>query len=132
MLGALLIELIAVTGIGTASGYGPLLFWLALEGLAYGAFLTSSQAYVAEHSVEASRGAAIGFYAMTGGIGNTLAPLLLGVLASLLGLGAVFFVTGGVGLGMLAVLGLARWQVSWGDRRLPRTAPAEIGQRDEL
>jgi MFS transporter, DHA1 family, multidrug resistance protein len=132
MLGALLVELIAVTGIGTASGYRPLLFWLALEGLAYGAFLTSSQAYVAEHSVESSRGAAIGFYAMTGGIGNTLAPLLLGVLASVFGLGVVFFVTGGVGLGMLAVLGLVRWQVSWGDRRLPRTAPAEIGQRDEL
>ena len=109
MVGALLIELIAVIGIGTASGYGPLLFWLALEGLAYGAFLTSSQAYVAENSVEASRGAAIGFYAMTGGIGNTLAPLLLGIVASLLGLGAVFFVTGGIGIGVLAIAGLLRW-----------------------
>ena len=108
MLAALLIEFIAVIGIGAANGYGSLLLWLALEGLGYGAFLTSSQAYVAEHSAEASRGAAIGFYAMTGGIGNTLAPLLLGVIASLLGLEAVFLVTGGMGLAVLAFTGTIR------------------------
>jgi MFS family permease len=105
MLGALLIQVIAVTGMGTAQQYEAMLAWLILEGIGFGAYLASSQAYVAEHTVEATRGAAIGFYSMTGGLGNALAPLALGVVADLFGLGTVFFVTGG--LGVLALITIA-------------------------
>lgn len=114
MLGALSIEVLAVTGMGTAHHFAAMLLWLVLEGIGYGGFLASSQAYLAEHTVPATRGAAIGFYSMTGGVGNLLAPLALGVVASALGLGAVFFVTGA--LGALALLAIA---VIW--TRAPRT-----------
>jgi MFS transporter, DHA1 family, multidrug resistance protein len=108
MLGALVVEVIAVAGIGTAQHYGPMLLWLVLEGIGFGAFLTSSQAYVAEHTEEATRGAAIGFYSMTGGIGKALAPIALGVVAASFGLGAAFFATGGFGLLALVTIG-AMW-----------------------
>lgn len=93
ILGALVIEMIAVAGIGTSTRYAVMLVWLIAEGVGYGAFLASAQAYIAENTIPATRGAAIGFYSMTGGIGNTLAPVVLGVVGSVLGLGAVFFVS---------------------------------------
>jgi MFS family permease len=104
MLGALLVLVIAVTGMGTAQQYETMLAWLILEGIGFGAYLASSQAYVAEHTVEATRGAAIGFYSMTGGIGNALAPLTLGVVADFFGLGAAFFAAGGLGVIGVAVI----------------------------
>lgn len=105
VLGALLLETVAVAGIGTATSYLPLLLWLIVEGVGYGAFLASSQAYLAENTVEETRGAAIGFYSMTGGIGNTAAPLALGVVAAAFGLGAVFFVSGGLVLAGIVAIG---------------------------
>jgi len=105
VLGALLLETVAVAGIGTAGSYLPLLLWLIVEGVGYGAFLASSQAYLAENTVEETRGAAIGFYSMTGGIGNTVAPLALGVVAAAFGLGAVFFVSGGLVLAGIVAIG---------------------------
>ncbi len=104
MLAALIVELVAVTGIGTAQAFAAMLAWLILEGVGFGAFLTSSQAFVAENSVEATRGAAIGFYSMTGGLGQTLAPAALGLVAGVLGLRAVFFVTCGLGVIALATI----------------------------
>jgi MFS family permease len=104
MLAALIVELVAVTGIGTAQAFAAMLAWLILEGVGFGAFLTSSQAFVAENSVEATRGAAIGFYSMTGGLGQTLAPAVLGLVAGVLGLRAVFFVTCGLGVIALATI----------------------------
>jgi MFS family permease len=124
MLGALLIEVLAVTGMGTAGQYRPLLLWLVLEGIAFGAFLASAQAYIAEHTVEATRGAAIGFYSMTGGIGNTVAPLALGVVANRLGLDAVFFVSGG-----LLAFGLASICLIWFRSATPTAAPREGDER---
>ncbi len=93
VLGAIAVEMIAVAGIGTAESRETLMLWLILEGIGYGAFLASAQAYIAEHTVEATRGAAIGFYSMTGGIGNTLAPLALGVVADIFSLVTVFYVS---------------------------------------
>ena len=107
VLGALAVELVAVVGIGTASGSRPLLLWLILEGVGFGALLAGAQAYLAEHTVPETRGAAIGFYSMSGGLGNTLAPLALGVVAGLFGLPAVFFVSGGaVAVGLVAIAAL--------------------------
>jgi DHA1 family multidrug resistance protein-like MFS transporter len=104
LIGSLIVQVVAVAGLGTAREFNAMLAWLILEGIGFGAFLTSAQSYLAEHTVEATRGAAIGFYSMTGGIGYTLAPLALGIVAERLGLGAVFFVTGGLGVMALAVM----------------------------
>jgi MFS transporter, DHA1 family, multidrug resistance protein len=104
VLGAIAIGAIAIAGIGTADSYGPLLGWLVLEGIGYGAFLTSAQAYMAENTVEATRGAAIGFYSMSGGIGNTLAPLILGIVANVFGLVAVFYAcSAAVAVGLVVI-----------------------------
>jgi MFS transporter, DHA1 family, multidrug resistance protein len=101
---AIVIEMIAVAGIGTTDRSGLLYGWLVLEGIGYGAFLTSAQAYLAEHTVEQTRGAAIGFYSMTGGIGNTLAPLALGGVADVFSLTTAFFVSSSiVAVGLLAI-----------------------------
>lgn len=101
---AIVIEMIAVAGIGTAEHTGLLYGWLVLEGIGYGAFLASAQAYLAEHTVEQTRGAAIGFYSMTGGIGNTLAPLALGGVGDLFSLTAAFFVSSAlVAIGLVAI-----------------------------
>jgi hypothetical protein len=43
---------------------------------------------------------------MTGGIGNTLAPLALGLVAAALGLDAVFFVAGGLTLVGIVAIGI--------------------------
>lgn len=119
VLAAITVEMVAVIGIGTADSRGPLLAWLILEGIGYGAFLASAQAYIAEHTVEATRGAAIGFYSMTGGIGNTLAPLALGVVADIFSLVAVFYVSGG-----LVLVGLVAICFIW--FRTPATAVAAV------
>jgi MFS family permease len=105
LIGALIVQVVAVTGMGTAQQYEAMLAWLVLEGIGFGAFLASSQAFIAEHTIEETRGAAIGFYSMTGGIGNALAPLALGVVANVFGLGTAFFVAGGLGVVGLAVMG---------------------------
>jgi len=104
VLGAIAIEAIAIAGIGTAESHGALLGWLVLEGIGFGAFLASAQSYMAENTVESTRGAAIGFYSMTGGIGNTLAPLVLGVVADVFGLATVFYASSAaVVVGLVAI-----------------------------
>jgi MFS family permease len=110
LVGSLIVQVVAVAGLGTAREFGAMLAWLILEGIGFGAFLTSSQSYLAEHTVAATRGAAIGVYSMTGGLGYTLAPLALGIVGERLGLGAVFFVTGGFGVIALIVMAGVWWR----------------------
>jgi MFS family permease len=86
--------MIAVAGMGVSTSYHFLLFWLIWEGVGFGGFLASAQAYIAENTVIATRGSAMGFYSMTGGIGNTLAPVLLGAIGAAWGLASVFVVSG--------------------------------------
>jgi len=103
---AALIELVAMVGIGSSSTRATLMLFLAIEGLAFGVFFASSQAYLAENTVPETRGAATGFYSMVGGIGNTLAPLSLGLIGDRAGLSSPFFFTTA-----LMIMGLA--VISW-------------------
>ena len=82
----------------------PLGMLLAGEGIAFGMFLTSGQAFVTEHSTEDNRGTAIGVYSMAGSIGATMGPFVLGLVADVWGLAAVFQITGALvftGIGVL-------------------------------
>ena len=84
-------------------------FFLAGEGVAYGMFLTSGQAFVTERSTESDRGTALGVYSTAGSLGGAAAPFVLGFIADLWGLAAVFGVTGVlvfVGIGVLWYLDL--------------------------
>jgi len=83
--------------------------FLAGEGVAYGVFLTSGQAFVTERSTESDRGTALGVYSTAGSLGSAVAPFILGFIADLWGLAAVFGVTGGlvlVGIGALEYMSL--------------------------
>lgn len=66
---------------------------LAGEGICYGMYLTSGQAFITENYSDTDRGTALGVYSMTGGIGSTLGPFILGAVADLWGLQSVFWIT---------------------------------------
>jgi MFS family permease len=105
LLGSVALEGVALLGVGLTEETSALYLLLALEGVAFGAYLTSGHAFVAEHSVAATRGAAIGLYSTAGSLGGTLAPIGLGLIGKAFGLPAVFVATAGlfgVGLATLA------------------------------
>jgi MFS family permease len=64
------------------------------EGICFGMFLTSGQAFIAEHFTESNRGAAMGVYGTTGSVGSTVGPLIMGAAADLWGLNAVLWLAG--------------------------------------
>jgi MFS family permease len=76
---------------------------LVLEGIAYGIILTSAQALTADKSVAMARGGAIGLYSLAGSLGGGIGPVMLGVVAQLWGIRAVFNTAGiMVAAGLLA------------------------------
>jgi MFS family permease len=77
-----------------------------IEGIGFGGFVTTGQAFVAEHSSGESRGTAIGIYRASSGVGNTVSPLVLGVVASTWGLNAVFQLTSAMLLVGVAVFAM--------------------------
>jgi MFS family permease len=101
---AILIEATAIAGIASTDSKQALTLWLMLEGLAFGIFLTSSQAYLAENTVAETRGSAIGFYSMVGGIGSTVAPLVLGLAGDLASIPTAFYIGSAFMLAGLAVM----------------------------
>lgn len=106
MSAALAIEAGAMFGIGSARGIGWLTLLLALEGVAFGAYLVSGQAYVAERTTIEVRGAAVGLYSTTGSVGGTAGPLILGIVAQTFGVATVFTVTGWLlAIGALVFIG---------------------------
>ncbi|HMO59986.1 MAG TPA: MFS transporter [Roseiflexaceae bacterium] len=96
MLGAILINIVAMFGIAMTDSPVLLATLLALEGLAFGGYLVAGQTYLADHTTAEIRGTAVGIYATASGIGGAFAPLLLGTVAEHWGLPAVFLTTGWV------------------------------------
>src|SRR5262249_55191780 len=62
MLVALLVDMLVMFTLPNVRNSSVLTALLALEGLAFGAYLVSGQTYVAEHSTIEFRGAAVGVY----------------------------------------------------------------------
>lgn len=79
---------------------------LVVEGIAYGMFLVAGQSFVTKHAGAGERGAALGLYGMAGSIGSAVGPVVLGVVATVWGLAAVFPLTG---LLILLGIGLIWW-----------------------
>ncbi len=103
MFGALLLDSIVMLSIAHTGSPVMLTVLLAMEGLAFGAYLVSGQTYVADNTKMENRGAAIGVYSTASSIGGTVAPLVLGVVADVYGVRLVFTITGiilGVGLAL--------------------------------
>jgi len=91
MIAALGLAAAAIVAISGSQDAALLTVLLAVEGVAYGMFLTSGQAYVTQNSSEKNRGAAVGIYSTAGGIGSTGGPFILGLIAQQWGLQAVFW-----------------------------------------
>jgi MFS family permease len=109
LIASLIVCIGAIAGLGAADTRGEFLLFMVIEGLGYGMFLASSQAYIAENTVTATRGAAMGIVTMTSGFGVFLAPLTLGLIGDAYGLSTIFPVAVVVmTVGLIAVLGISR------------------------
>jgi len=77
---------------------------LSCEGIAFGLFLTAGQTTVAAQANESNRGAVVGVYMAAASVGDSFAPLFLGLIADRLGIVSVFYVVGGLALlGVMAM-----------------------------
>jgi len=114
MLAALAIAAAAIVGIQAASTAPWLTILLAVEGVAYGMFLTSGQAFVTHSFDDEHRGAAVGVYSTAGGIGSTGGPFLLGIIAQAWGLRPVFWA-----MAILIVIGIGIVLAIAGQRAQP-------------
>lgn len=111
MVTALALAMTAMFAIAFTTQTILLALFLALEGISFGMFLTSGQAFVIEHSTETDRGTAIGVYSMAGSIGGTVGPLIFGIVANIWNLASVFQVTGLLVMLGIVALGIASaWQ----------------------
>jgi MFS family permease len=90
MIAALAIEAITLIGVQTTQSVAVLIAVLAIEGISYGMFLTSSQEFVAERTPPRTRGTAMGIFTMAGSIGQSGGAILLGVMAQAFGVRSVF------------------------------------------
>ncbi len=107
---SLLLMGIALIGISLSTNAAVLTILLALEGIGFGGFVTTGQAFIAEISTTRTRGTAMGIYRMAAAAGSAGGPVLLGVVASQWSLSTVFLLTG-----TLVVAGAAgvAWTVPW-------------------
>jgi MFS family permease len=94
MLGALILDALAMIALAFAGQTWLLAALLICEGLAFGAYLVAGQTFVADRTTTENRGTAVGLYAMAGSIGGTAAPALLGPVADRWGLASTFGTTG--------------------------------------
>ncbi|MGA7669775.1 MAG: MFS transporter [Nitrolancea sp.] len=102
MLSALLLDTGVMLSIAHTSNITLLTVLLAVEGLAFGAYLVSGQTFVADNTEIQNRGAAIGVYSTASSVGSSAAPFVLGLIANAYGVRLVFTVTGAIlGVGLI-------------------------------
>jgi len=86
-----------------------LTFLLAMEGVGFGIYLTSSSTYVVEVSQSSERGAAMGVSVTFSSLGDTISAFFLGVFADVFGLPSTFVLASALAiLGALTVGILSR------------------------
>jgi len=93
MLVAIGLDVVVMFTVGHTSDPRWMTLLIALEGLAFGAYLVSGQSYVADRTAVENRGTAVGIYSTASSIGGTVGPLALGLAAGAWGLSSVFTVT---------------------------------------
>jgi MFS transporter, DHA1 family, multidrug resistance protein len=94
MLSALALEALVMFAIAGSTSTTALMVFIALDGLAFGAYLVAGQTFIAENTEVEMRGAAVGVYATASGIGGTLGSFALGLVAARWGVATVYPVTG--------------------------------------
>ncbi|MBM4430671.1 MAG: MFS transporter, partial [Chloroflexi bacterium] len=124
MYAALIVSMAAVFFMSRTNSAALLGLLLLLEGLSFGAFLTSGQVFVAESSTPTTRGAAVGVYSTAGSVGSMLSSIALGMAADLWGVQVVFRLTALLLLIGLTVIGYLYLQ----REPLPRSECAVQGE----
>jgi MFS family permease len=105
MIVALVLGMTMVVGICFLKSPLTLTLMLMGEGMCFGIFLTSGQAFITGAFDGSERGTAMGVYSMTGSIASTAGPFLFGAVADVWGLRSVFLLAGAlVFLGILVFL----------------------------
>jgi MFS family permease len=104
VLVALSIDALAALAIGAKPFPALVAVAAVADGIAFGLFLASSQSVVADEASDETRGAAMGLYGFAGAAGETTGALLLGMVAFVLGVRAVFVVAGVVLLAAIPVI----------------------------
>lgn len=94
MIAALAVGMASLSLICCTGDRTLLTILLAGEGICFGAFLTSGQAFIAEKFTASERGAAMGVYGVAGSVGSAFGPLALGPIADHWGITTVFWLTG--------------------------------------
>jgi MFS family permease len=113
MVLALGIAMVAIFTISMAGEPIALAVILAVEGLAFGAFLASGHTFIAERTRESNRGSATGIYNTAGSIGTALGPIFMGTVAEVWGLRVAFRLMGLlllVGIGIILVTSIRERQ----------------------
>lgn len=106
MFGALLLATLVALVLPQFTHLTGWMLLLSCEGVAFGLFLTAGQITVASQANESNRGAVVGVYMAAAAVGDSFAPLFLGLIADWLGIVTVFYVAGG--LALLGVLTMGR------------------------
>lgn len=107
MMIALAVICVSVFAMGSVLPVFVLGALLMVEGIAFGLNLTVGQAAVTEVAGESERGAAIGLHGTAGSLGATVSPMLLGALAEVTSIEAVFQITTALALVALGLVWFA-------------------------
>jgi predicted MFS family arabinose efflux permease len=110
MLASVLAEAAVLALMGLVRPVPALACLLAVEGLAYGAYLTSGQIHLLAAASVDRRGTAMSFYSLAGVLGGSIGAAALGLIADRVGPAAALLSAGA--LALVAVVLMARmWSV---------------------
>ena len=93
MIAALLLAMAAIFSMAQTNVIVVLSALLIVEGFSYGMFLPAGQVFIAEISTPATRGQMMGAYGTAGSLSSALSPFVMGLIAQLWGVQAVFLFT---------------------------------------
>jgi MFS family permease len=84
---------VAALGIGLSSSAWLLVPAVAVDGIAFGVFMATSQSFIAECVPSAQVGGWLGMYSAAGAVGETAGAAVMGGVAAVFGGPAVFRIT---------------------------------------
>lgn len=126
MYAALVLAMVALLFMAQTQSRALLAGLLAMEGVAFGTFLTAGQVFISENCTPATRGAAVGMYSTAGSLGSTVSAFVLGLIADLWGVQNVFRLTGVLLFGGLLLMTYLTTRKEEAQVRLGRSVGDEV------
>ena len=85
MVFGLLLSAVSIFSVSMSTSLALTSVIMGIQGIAYGVYLTSGNVYVANNSIEDNRGTAMATFSMFGNLSGIITPVILGVIAEILG-----------------------------------------------